>query len=422
MNSSIISRITGSPIQSQRFQSVKHKWNETTSHVTLEVGPASLYLIEKSGQIKKRFDYRLIQGFIEITDINGEFAISYYNYNRLYLFASNSRNEIIQACQEAAAANLCIGLKRIKPGIKSFDFWSKRMGDYSTDESLTSYVEFSVTKQRKEGSVRRNLCLTENCLLERDPATYQPVSIRPLNIITSLVRSKTNPQEFSVEFNDRTSFKYHSAERDALLATVLDSVRGAGNRDVSVLSISFDPSKRWAPLYSPPDEEIETLLLKGIGGGGGEQMYDSISRFNANVSATGLAFAVTQERIFADNKEKMIAQAIQSLLSFGGEKNMESQFLCLRRLVSSKAGFTAFTTLPGFREKFGGAVVKVLKVEDQASLCSAIDCLAALMCPMHDNSDLKQEQLNKTSLLSSVKFLEALLGIVFSSDQRSHVF
>ena len=88
---------------------------------------------------------------------------------------------------------------------------------------------------------------------------------------------------------------------------------------------------RWAPLYSPPDEEIETLLLKTIGAGGGDQMYDSIKRFNANVSATGLAFAVTQERIFADNKEKMIGQAIQSLLNFGGEKNMESQFLCLRR-------------------------------------------------------------------------------------------
>ena len=103
------------------------------------------------------------------------------------------------------------------------------MGDYSSDESLTSYVEFSVTKQKEnEGSVRRSLCLTENCLLERDPATYQPVTIRPLKIITGLVRSKANPQEFSVEFNDRTCFKYHSAERDALLATVLDSVRGAG--------------------------------------------------------------------------------------------------------------------------------------------------------------------------------------------------
>ena len=379
---------------SQRFNCIKHKWNETTSHATLEVGPSSIYLIEKSGQVKKRFDYRLISGFVEVNDINGGFCISYYNYSRLYLFASNSRNEIITSCQEAAAANLCIGLKRIKPGIKSFDYWTKIMGDYSSDESLTSYVEFSVTKQREhQGSVRRNLCLTENCLLERDPATYQPVTIRPLKIITGIVRSKSNPQEFSIEFDDRTSFRYNSAERDALLATVLDSVRGAGNRDVSVLSINFDPSMRWAPLWSPPDEEIETLLLKSICAGGGDQMYDSIRRFNSNVSATGLAFAVTQERIFADNKEKMIQSAIQSLLSFGGEKNMESQFLCLRRLVSSKAGFTAFTELAGFREKLGGHVVKVLRTEDEATLCSAIDCLASLMCPMHDNSDLKQEMI-----------------------------
>ena len=91
------------------------------------------------------------------------------------------------------------------------------MGDYSSDESLTSYVEFSVTKQRSEGPSRRNLCLTETCILERDPATYQPISLRPLKIITSLIRSAKNPQEFAIEFNDRTSFTYHSAERDALL-------------------------------------------------------------------------------------------------------------------------------------------------------------------------------------------------------------
>ena len=284
------------------------------------------------------------------------------------------------------------------------------MGEFSSDESLTSYVEFSVTKQRPDGPSRRNLCLTETCIIERDPATYQPISLRPLKIITSLIRSAKNPQEFQIEFNDRTSFTYHSAERDALLATILDSVRGGGNRDASVLSIKYEPSMRWAPLYSPPDEEIETLLLKTIGAGGGDQMYDSIKRFNANVSATGLAFAVTQERIFADNKEKMIGQAIQSLLNFGGEKNMESQFLCLRRLLSSKAGFTAFTEIPGVRDKLGMQVVKALKADDEAILCSAIDCLCSLMCPMHDNSDLKQEQLNKASLLSSTKFLEQLLN------------
>ena len=37
---------------------------------------------------------------------------------------------------------------------------------------------------------------------------------------------------------------------------------------------------------------------------------------------------------------------------------MESQFLCLRRLVSSKAGFVAFTELPGFRVKLGQNILK----------------------------------------------------------------
>ena len=238
-------------------------------------------------------------------------------------------------------------------------------------------------------------------------------------MITALIRDSTNPQQFSVEFNDRSYFSYHSAERDALLATVLDSVRGSGNRDVSVKSIAYNPAMRWAPLYSPPDEEIETLLLKSIGQGGGELMYDAIFRFNSNVSSTGLAFAVTQERIFADNKEKMIGAAIQSLLNFGGERNMESQFLCLRRLLSSKAGFTAFTDVPGVRDKLGMQVVKALKADKEAILCSAIDCLCALMCPMHDNSDLKQEQLNKTSLLSNKNFLQQLLAKLQFHCQRN---
>jgi len=86
--------------------------------------------------------YPKSQGFTECTDVNGGFCIVYDTHNRLYLFGSNQRNEIIQTCQEFAAANLCIGLKRIKPGISNFDFQSKRMGDYSTDEALTSYVEF----------------------------------------------------------------------------------------------------------------------------------------------------------------------------------------------------------------------------------------------------------------------------------------
>ena len=393
-----------------RFNAVKHKWDESVDHCTVIVGPASLYVVLKTGQVKHRFDYRLIQGFTEVTDVNGGFVVVYEEHKRLYLLGSNQRNEIIQACQEAAAANLCIGLKRIKPGISSVDFHSRRMGDFSTDEALTSYVEFNVTKTRPDGrpSTRRALCLTENCLIERDPATYSIASLRSLQRIAGIARSKANPQQFIIEFDNRRQNCYLSPERDSLLATLLDSVRGSGNRDVCVKSSPGDPHMRWAPLYAGPDEDIETLLLKFLGTGGND-VDDAVLRFNANVSASGLAFAVSQERLFAQNKEKLIEMAISALLS-AKVKDPEAKFFALRRLVSSKAGFSAFTTLARFRDSLGAGVVEALKADDDAVLCAAVDTLAALMCPMHDNADLRQEQLNKISLLSSQKFLELLLG------------
>lgn len=62
------------------------------------------------------------------------------------------------------------------------------------------------------------------------------------------------------------------------------------------------------------------------------------------------------------------------------------------------------------REKLGMKVVKALKRQNDAVTHAAIDMLNALMVPMHDNYDLRQEQLNKASLLSTKKFLEVLLS------------
>lgn len=92
-------------------------------------------------------------------------------------------------------------------------------------------------------------------------------------------------------------------------------------------------------------------------------------------------------------------------------EDLEQQFHALRRLVASKAGFSAFTTLPGFREKIGARVARSLKLGHDGISHAAIDMICTLMEPMHENYDLKQEQLNKSSLLSSEKFLEGLLDM-----------
>ena len=138
-------------------------------------------------------------------------------------------------------------------------------------------------------------------------------------------------------------------------------------------------------------------------------------------------------------------------------KDTEANFHAMRRLVASRAGFAAFTNLPGFREKLGlkvyvtyvyvtftckfkcmitwyslhisititlhlssdlyllryhgnhCQVIKSFKFDDDGVSHAAVDLIATLMQPMHDNYNLRQEQLNKSSLLSTKAFLEKLV-------------
>ena len=122
------------------------------------------------------------------------------------------------------------------------------------------------------------------------------------------------------------------------------------------------------------------------------------------------------QRLFAENKEKLINNTLCSLRDFEPSNDcavdlLETEFHALRRLMASKSGFKAFTQLPKFRETIGRKIVKALKREHNGLTYAAIEFLNSLMQPMHSDYDLKQEQLNKHSLLSSKKFLEGLMEI-----------
>ncbi len=142
-----------------------------------------------------------------------------------------------------------------------------------------------------------------------------------------------------------------------------------------------------------------------------------VKRFNANVPYSGLINAVTSEGLFAENKEKLIHQALHTLLENDSTNTvidlefMEDQYLALRRLLASKAGFQAFTQLPKFRERIGTKIVRALKLNDDQVTYAALEMLNTLLQPMHLDYDLRQEQQNKSSILSSKKFLEGLLEI-----------
>ncbi|XP_028605985.2 dnaJ homolog subfamily C member 13 isoform X3 [Podarcis muralis] len=335
-------------ITGRRYNCYKHHWSDTRKPVILEVTPGGIDQIDPAtNKVLCSYDYRNIEGFVDLSDYAGGFCILYGGFSRL------------------------------EP-------------------------------------VKRILALTETCLVERDPATYNIATLKPLGEVFALVCDSENPQLFTIEFIKGQIRKYSSTERDSLLASLLDGVRASGNRDVCVKMTPTDKGQRWGLLSMPVEEEVESLHLRFLAAPPNGNFADAVFRFNSNISYSGVLHAVTQDGLFSENKEKLINNAITALLSQEGDMTastaeLESQFQAVRRLVASKAGFLAFTQLPRFRERLGVKVVKALKRNNDGVTHASIDMLCALMCPMHDDYDLRQEQLNKASLLSSKKFLENLL-------------
>ncbi|XP_062841489.1 dnaJ homolog subfamily C member 13-like isoform X2 [Trichomycterus rosablanca] len=404
-------------ITGRRYNCYKHHWSDTRKTVGLEVTPGGIDQIDlQTNRVICSYDYRCVEGFAEVSDYQGGFCIIYGGFSRLHLFASEHREEIIRSAIEHAGNFIGIMLRLRKDPLSFEGCIGDRLGKYSSDECITSLAEFVVQKisPRHAEPVKRILALTETCLVERDPASYNIVTIKPFEEMFALICDAENPQIFTVEFIRGQIRKYCSTERDSLMASLLDGVRASGNRDVCAKMAPTQRGQRWGLLSMPVDEEVESLHLKFLAAPPNGNFGDAVFRFNANISYSGVLHAVTQDGLFSENKEKLINNAILALLSqdaemVGPNAELEAQFQAIRRLVASKAGFLAFTQLPRFRERLGVKTVKALKRNNNGVTHAAIDMLCALMCPMHDDYDLRQEQLNKASLLSSKKFLESLL-------------
>ncbi|XP_016298741.1 dnaJ homolog subfamily C member 13 [Sinocyclocheilus anshuiensis] len=380
-------------ITGRRYNCFKHHWSDARRSVCLEVTPGGIDQIDpQSNRVICSYDYRCVEGFAELSDYQGGFCVLYGGFGRLHLFASEHRDEIIRSAIEHAGSFIGITL-RLRKELLSFEgFLGERLGKYGSDECITSLTEFIVQKitPRHTEPVRRILALTETCLVERDPASYNIVTLKPFGEVFALICDADNPQVFTVEFIRGQIRKYCSTERDSLLASLLDSVRASGNRDVCVKMAPTHRGQRWGLLSMPVDEEVESLHLRFLAAPPNCNFADAVFRFNGNISYSGVIHAVTQDGLFSENKEKLISNAILALLSQdvelpGPNSELEAQFQALRRLVASKAGFQAFTQLPKFREKLGVKTVKALKRNHNGVTHAAIDMLCALMCPMHDD-------------------------------------
>ncbi|PIC50764.1 hypothetical protein B9Z55_000154 [Caenorhabditis nigoni] len=346
-----------------------------------------------------------------------------------HMFASSNQEELVKECRRLAIENIGYTIPMAKELISLDDFLKTRLGLCSRDEELTSYSEFKVSKitRRAELPIRRLLCLSETCIIERDLATYAVICATPLKHIVCLVRSEKDPQQFIVEYENGDGRAYVAAERDLILASLLDGIRASGNQEVFVCGHRFERNLRVIPFSTTLDEDAESQCMKHIiAPPPGLRRCDTIRRFNANVPYSGLRFSKSHEGFFSENKGKVIVNAIEAVLGENYTKEekeykhkTEAQLQCLRRLFASKSGFQAFTEVTGVREKLGSLVVRVLSWKSESIDHSTVEALCALMYPMHDQYELRIEQLNKQSLMSSPKFVENLLDLIVLHVDRS---
>ncbi|XP_054167917.1 dnaJ homolog subfamily C member 13-like [Oppia nitens] len=415
--------ITGSNNEPMKYSCYKHHWSDRKIPVFLEIGVSGINQLDAIKQtIITSYHYKDIDNLIIVSDLLGGFVISYGGFNRYHLFNCDQRDDLLKRICESAWNNVGVVVRIKKETITSEHFQSNRFGRYSDDDSVTSLFEFNVHKisaRHNSEPIKRILCLTDTCLVERDPNSYLIATLRPLSDVFALIRHTNNQQMFSIEYIRGEIRSYTSTDRDAFLASIMDGVRASGNIDVHVKMSHSQRAHRMAPYYARVDEEVESQHLKFLQTPPNNWTFnDAIRRFNANCAYSGLEHSVTQDGLFAENKEKMIFSSLASFADRDGDhietsdEHLEQHFQALRRLVASKAGFSSFTANPRFRESLGLKVVRSLKRNNDNVIHSAIDMLCALMQPMHDDYDLRQEQLNKSSLLSSKAFLESLLDVL----------
>lgn len=415
-----------------RYNCYKYHWSEKKVQVILEVGFSGITQYNpETGNVITSYLFKDVDGLLSMSDQPEGFVISTSGFGRYHLFSSSDREDILKKISDFSWNNVGCIIRVRKEQVTLEQCSSCKFGRYSTDEAVTSLFEFVVHKMTRRGvrsgesgekSPKRILCLTESCLVERDPSSYTVISVKPLNEIFALIRSPENPQLFAVEYVKGQVREFTSTDRDALLASLLDGVRASGNIDIHVKLTPTYRGFRIGPYGVPVDEEVEGWHLKFLSSPGSWSFNECVYRFNSNCAYSGLLHSVTGDGIFAQNKEKVIQSALSSFVQREGDQDqisnqhLEQQFQALRRLVASKAGFSAFTASGAFRDCLGIKVVKALSRNNDAVTHSAIDMLCALMQPMHEDYDLRQEQLNKSSLLSSKPFLESLLDVL-----KSHV-
>ncbi|VDO84509.1 unnamed protein product [Heligmosomoides polygyrus] len=180
----------------------KHSWADRRIPVILRANAGGIEQVDARGVVVQCYPYRRIRKILKVSDCPGGFIIDVGDHLRRHLFASTQCDDFLRDVRRIAADNIGVIVPITKEAATMDEFARTRLGLCSRDDHITSYAEFKVQKfsRRHEQSVRRLLCLTEACIVERDPATYAVVCATPLEQVTQLFSLYTLCVEIQIHF------------------------------------------------------------------------------------------------------------------------------------------------------------------------------------------------------------------------------
>ena len=156
----------------------------------LELTPSCIFQRDIStNKILANYDYKDIEYLTLASDVPSGFILAHGGFTRLHMFQCEERDSLLKQIVDYSSNFIGSPVKIKKESIPTETFLSEKFGKFSTDEALTSLAEFTVYKisERHDEPLRRLLCLSENCIVERDPASYSVCTLKPLSDVSDLI-------------------------------------------------------------------------------------------------------------------------------------------------------------------------------------------------------------------------------------------